>query len=85
MEVVRKKMQEIHFSQNALKKMAIDREYKGVTDQINNEVNRQVLFIYFFVIVIAILLVAFLIILFVKKGLAFREDCINCSRIIIWR
>ncbi|XP_046651091.1 major facilitator superfamily domain-containing protein 10-like [Daphnia pulicaria] len=40
MEIVKKKMQEIHFSQNALKKMAIDREYKGVTDQINNEVNR---------------------------------------------
>jgi hypothetical protein len=50
MEIVRKKMQEIHFSQNALKKMAIDREYKGVTDQINNEVNRQVfiLFILFY-------------------------------------
>jgi hypothetical protein len=46
MEIVRKKMQEIHFSQNALKKMAIDREYKGVTDQINNEVNRQV-FLFF--------------------------------------
>ncbi|XP_046454173.1 DNA-directed RNA polymerase I subunit RPA1-like [Daphnia pulex] len=40
MEIVKKKMQEIHFSQNALKKMAIDREYKGVTYQINNEVNR---------------------------------------------
>ena len=53
MEVVRKKMEEVHFSENAVKKMAIDREYKVVTDKINNEVNRQVfclflLFIYYY-------------------------------------
>ena len=42
MEIVRKKMEEVHFSQSAIKKMAIDREYKGMTDKINNDVNRQV-------------------------------------------
>lgn len=38
------KMEEIHFSESVLKKMALDREYKSETDKINNEVNRSVSF-----------------------------------------
>lgn len=40
MQDVYNKMEEIHFSESVLKKMALDREYKSETDKINNEVNR---------------------------------------------